>query len=278
LVSLFTDVPESEGFKKFIEWLNPRGYFQCGGGDCDLRGHLETLEKQGCMILYHPHGILSQGMNWAGAWSPQFKKHAGSDTTFFIDKNLRTRNPFFKILCGLNGHTESMNAKNIDKYLSARKNVGYVPGGFADATVMKFGCERAVGSTKLLSVSIRYGLKYGYKIYPLYTFGECDTYHTMTGLTKLRLWVNSWGMVALMFFGDLFFPLFPRRNARIHSYVGLPVQLPRIEQPTVEDVAHWKAQYLKALHDTFNEFKEDAGYSDRELEILDVQKEFGVNL
>lgn len=277
LVLLFVRIPPSERFVSFIEWLNPRNYFACGGGDCDLRGHLETLEKEGCLLLYHPHGIFSQGFSWSGAWSPKLKKHAGS-ISFFIDKNLRSRNPLFKIICDLHGNIQNLSSTSIEGFMSRRKNVAWIPGGFADATVMKFGCERTVTSTKLLLVSIRYGLKHAYKLYPVYNFGESDAYHTLTGKTKFRLKLNSRGVPCLAFLGFLPCPLLSRTNVLMYSYVGRPVQLPRIEQPTKEDIAHWKEQYLKALQDTFDEFKHDAGCSDRQLEMLDVQKTFGVDV
>ena len=30
-------------------------------------------------------------------------------------------------------------------------------------------------------------LRFGYRAHPVYTFGECETYHTFTGLRKLRM-------------------------------------------------------------------------------------------
>ena len=52
------------------------------------------------------------------------------------------------------------------------------------------------------------------------------------------------------------------------AVLGEPLQLPRITEPTDEEVAHWHAQYIERLTALFDRHKARFGYADRELEIF----------
>ena len=106
-----------------------------------------------------------------------------------------------------------------------------------------------------------------YKLQPIYTFGEADTYTAFTGLLRLRLWINTLGMPAVLFWGAHFFPLLPRTSSRVLSYVGEPIQMPRIPHPTSEELDTWHGRYVDALVRTFEENKAEAGYPNATLEL-----------
>ena len=114
---------------------------------------------------------------------------------------------------------------------------------------------------------MKYALQYGYAMTPIYTFGETDTFSTFTGLRSFRLWLNTFGIPAVAFWGSTFAPLFPRLDAECLSYVGPPLQCPLIENPTKEQVDEWHAKYLAALKGLFDDNKAEAGCAGAQLEI-----------
>jgi len=114
---------------------------------------------------------------------------------------------------------------------------------------------------------LRYALQHGYCLTPVYTFGENRTYSAFSGLLHLRLWINSFQVPAVAFFGDWRCPLFPRLDAECLSFVGPPLQLPQLPEPTPEQVAEWHAKYLIALRKIFDASKAEAGEPDANLEI-----------
>ncbi|CAM9488198.1 unnamed protein product, partial [Heterosigma akashiwo] len=53
------------------------------------------------------------------------------------------------------------------------ESFGIIPGGFEEATISKLGAQRVY--LKKRKGFVKYALKYGYALVPVYTFGESDT-------------------------------------------------------------------------------------------------------
>eukprot|EP00928_Gymnodinium_smaydae_P089163 TRINITY_DN73163_c0_g1_i1.p1 TRINITY_DN73163_c0_g1~~TRINITY_DN73163_c0_g1_i1.p1 ORF type:complete len:363 (-),score=75.81 TRINITY_DN73163_c0_g1_i1:129-1217(-) len=244
------------GFMKAMQDLDFTAYYK----GCELRGAVDDIQSSGSLFGFHPHGILAAGFSWNGAWNKRFLNASGSDTKFMIDKGLREDNVFFKIVCDLHGGIESLNKRSINKYLEAQQNVAFIPGGFQDATLQEFGVHRT--AMKKRSGFIKYALQHGARVHCVYTFGECDTHYTMSAFLKFRLWLNQFGIPAVVIFGFPLFPLFPRPQARLLTYVGKGIQFPKIADPTREEVNKWHQTYMDALTKLFEDHKGEAGLAE----------------
>lgn len=102
---------------------------------------------------------------------------------------------------------------------------------------------------------------------PIYTFGESETYHTFTGLLEARLKLNQYGIPAVVFWGEPLLPPFPKQQTECVSCVGAPLQLPKLQDPTADEVSAWHARYLGALRALFDAHKAECGKPDAQLEI-----------
>ncbi|CAJ1391033.1 unnamed protein product [Effrenium voratum] len=69
---------------------------------------------------------------------------------------------------------------------------------------------------------IKYCLQFGYRAHPVYTFGECETYHTFRGFKRLRMKVAKNNVPALAFFGWPCLPFLPRPQSKILTYARNP--------------------------------------------------------
>lgn len=114
---------------------------------------------------------------------------------------------------------------------------------------------------------IKYALQHGYSCVPIYSFGEDETYYTFTPLLSFRLWLNKFNLPGVVFFGESWLPLLPKCSAEVLTYVGPPLQLPLIEQPTKEQVDEWHGKYIAALTTLFDTHKKEAGHEHAHLEI-----------
>ena len=74
----------------------------------------------------------------------------------------------------------------------------------------------------------------------------------------MRLAVNRFGVPALVPWGSLLLPLLPRGNVDMRIVVGAPIALPKIENPTKDDVKKWHDKYVAALVKLFEDHKEAA--------------------
>jgi hypothetical protein len=95
----------------------------------------------------------------------------------------------------------------------------------------------------------------GYAVHPVYSFGEELTYTTVTAFQRFRLWLCSFKVPAVLFWGSWLVPFLPQRNVDMNVVVGPPLQLPRIEKPTAEEVAKWHREYIAALQALFDRHK-----------------------
>eukprot|EP00967_Tisochrysis_lutea_P138802 scaffold251081_cov35-Tisochrysis_lutea.AAC.1 len=235
--------------------------------------------------MFHPHGILSVGFVCNGVWSREFNDYASEPaqaslrtarpgdayaepwqgTAFLIARNLREWSGFFKLLCDISGRLESATKERMTELMRAGRNLAIIPGGFEDATLHVYGKERtAILGRKGL---IKYALQHGYAITPIYTFGESETYHTFTGALKPRLAINRYGIPAVAFWGEPLLPPFPKQRAEVISCIGTPLQLPKLEDPTADEVNAWHSRYLAALRALFDAHKAECGKPDAQLEI-----------
>ena len=266
----------SPRFTRFIFRMDMTSYFD---EPCELRGAVDTMGTSRTLYMFHPHGITTAGFSCNGIFSKAFhertmpperrneawKFREWPGTIFLLTAGLREPSHFFKIICDLTGRMESSTRHNMKRYMQAGRNLAILPGGFEEATLFEYGLHRV--AMKKRKGIIKYALQHGYTLHPIYTFGECRSYVTFTRLKSLRLWLNAHQLPCVAFWGDWRVPIFPRRDAPCLSYVGAPLKLPRIEEPTMQQVDEWHAAYIAALERTFEQGKADVGEPDALLEV-----------
>lgn len=257
--------PPREGFYKFMTKDYPlTGYYK----QCELRGEVSQIQSGRNCIAAHPHGVLTVGYGLNLVWNSDLHKRTGR-INFLIDYGLRYRNPQFRLLAdsyeGSDRSFAAADAASISEIMRKGESWCFLPGGFTDATVMKRGEERAAIKEK--KGWIKHCLRGGYRIIPVYTFGESDTFCTFQPLLSLRLWINKFSLPGVLPFGNPLIPFLPFRSAHILTYVGKALELPRIESPTSEDVNEWHAKYVTALQETFDKYKADAGKPEAVLQL-----------
>lgn len=79
--------------------------------------------------------------------------------------------------------------------------------------------------------------------------------------------VNRLQAPAVLFWGEALMPIFPRRDSECLTYVGPPLQLPTLSEPSIAEIDTWHGKYLEALGALFEASKADAGEPEAVLEI-----------
>jgi len=245
------------------ETLNGASYY----ATCELRGDLDKVQSGRTMYTQHPHGLLAAGFTWTMFWNFSFHKRCGR-IGFLLDEGLRLKSPFFRLMCEWYESPTRWAGAATKKVMQATMAKGeslcIIPGGFQEATLCKKGADRVY--IKHRQGFIKYALQEGYAIVPCYTFGESDTYATFNGLIGPRLWLARKNIPAVAFFGCWLCPVLPS-PVHLITYLGEPLQLPKIAEPTTADVATWHAKYIVALQANFDKNKKAAGRPDAVLEV-----------
>jgi len=213
------------------------------------------------MLCYHPHGALSVGFAWNGAHTS--KTDVYKVTWLVVD--ILPKLPIMGYVVNWFGNMRGVSPPVMRRFLESGRNVGLIPGGFEEATIMKRGVERVY--LRRRKGFVKYALRYGYNLHPAYTFGESDTYLTFHWFVKARLALNRFKLPAIAVFGDPLFPLFPRPDTRINTFVGDALVLPHLPEPTDAQVDEWHTRYIEALQALFDSKKAAVGKPEAVLEI-----------
>lgn len=234
----------------------------------EVHGDLDSLQQRS-FFACHPHGVLSIGFISNVCWGRKFHEAVGR-CFYLIDPTLRDKGLLAKLFLdafeGQHGGFRNTRTHTIEELMQKGESMAMIPGAYQEATAFSYGRERVALSRR--KGFVKYCLKYGYRLHPVYTFGESETYYTMGGFEQLRFWLNRKGIPTVAFWGLPWCPLLPRRNVEMLTFVGPALELPQISDPTPEEVDKWHAKYTDALVALFNKHKAEAGKPTAVLEIL----------
>ena len=203
-----------------------------------------TLGKEGeapTVLAVSPHGIFCMG------WGIAFI-HPAFQNLQFCFSSVLLLSPVFRIFSKLVGKPGSASKGSIKRLLKRGESWAIIPGGFEEATIHSSTAHRVF--LKDRCGFVKYALQHGYSITPMYCFGENTTFSNMQGLWALRLWLNSLGLPAIVPWGTWWCgPLM--RSVPLLICVGTPFKLPKIKEPTQEQLAQHHARYLQHFIDFF---------------------------
>ncbi|KAF0696129.1 Aste57867_13105 [Aphanomyces stellatus] len=231
---------------EWFVWANSPAYF---AKQEVVREDTEPVAKQSkTMFAFHPHGVLCCGWSVNGAmnasWLDLKISWLAADVLFKL--------PFVSHVLSWGG-SDTAAKPNFERLMKQGDNIALLPGGFEEATLFAKGEHRVY--IKKRAGFIKYGLQCGYTVYPVYTFGEEETFYAVSWFLPLRLWLNRFQVPGVIPFGTWWCSYMPLRSAKLTTVVGKPIKLPRIDAPTREDVAKYHQVYMDALQGVFDRNK-----------------------
>lgn len=218
-----------------------------------------SKDKKRQLFCYHPHGIMSLGVCLLMEQRPDIRCCGGPV--------LYHAAPLFRLgVEGLMGiKFGSVAPSDLHGYMGKGETLMLVPGGFHEATITCSGHERVY--LKNRKGFVKYALRYGYDLVPVYTIGEHDVMSNAQGGWGWRFWLNNHGIPAVLPVGYPLFPLFPRRGVELVTAVGPPLKMPHIPKPTSADINEHHARYVEEVQKLFDRMKKGTASADRKLEI-----------
>ena len=218
-------------------------------------------EKNAILLSYHPHGVFPVNYYLSGACcEPLFR--VNPNIRFLIASALYNA-PLWKFLVSWLDKFDSAEKKSMTNLMEQRKDIALLPGGFEEATIYRYGVHRIY--LKKRTGFIKYALKYGYTLIPVYTFGEELNYYNLPGFYKFRLWLNKFHIPGVVFWGKLAGLGFS--SHKMVTIYGQPLKCPKIENPTSEQVHEYHDMYMSRVKTVFEENKARCGQPDAQLEI-----------
>ena len=265
-------------------YLGAAGWFKEGVHMHVDRAALEQMKKHRSMWCMHPHGT-SIGFGFSLNGAVRFR---AEDDARYAPEELSEGLPeerkrtcdgvmapvLFKIpllrqaLLGF-GCCTPATKKGMFSLFEKELDFGILPGGMEEVALYSKGEDRVY--VKGRAGFIKYALVHGYNLQPAFTFGESDLYDSLRHplYRKICLFtLKKGGFVIPVFWGPRWYcPLLPRDDVPLHTVIAHPIKLPKIPNPTNEDVAHWHGEYLASLRAIYDDHKARFGYAGRELDV-----------
>lgn len=218
-----------------------------------------TIANNQTLFCILPHGVLTIGaLNFIT--SLEIEKYNIS----FLITDVLFKVPIAKDVCNLLGFG-SIKKENLIKLMENRSNIAILPGGFEEASMYEYEKYKIYINNR--KGFIKYILKYGYNINPVFVFGEEKTYKTLfVGFfQKLGKFLNPYGIPSILFYGKYFTP-FPFNDGELNIVVGKQINFPTIKNPSDEEIDKYHDLYKKEV---IQLFKRNVGkYGNKESELI----------
>jgi 2-acylglycerol O-acyltransferase 2 len=227
--------------------------------------------KRNYLMCVSPHGILCFGIfgNF-GTEATNFSEKYPGITPHILTLNAQFISPLTRDLLLLGGIC-SASEKSI-KYILGNKGENckekgqaaiLVIGGVAEMLEVQVDSYTLV--LKKRTGFVRLALETGTPLVPIFSFGENNSYYTFnskkeTSFKKFQTWWKDLFTFKFpIFYGrgifNYKFGWLPFRDP-IYTVVGRPIEIPKIEKPTKEDIDKYHEIYLNELTQLFNEHKD----------------------
>ena len=239
----------TELFRRFMTYLEPHDYFYDNG--TIFEEETPFSEKKN-LVCFHPHGILATLLPLNELRSKHFNSFQ------FLATRVLNYAPLGGIPFRLLG-VGAVEPKTFDKLLGNDENIAFLPGGFEEATIT----DPKQDKVWILNRKgfIKYGLKYGYNIYPAYSFNENKLFYCFTYFESFRLFLNRWKFPGCLFIGKYW--LWPSRDIKSYTVVGKKIKLPKLEKITQEDINKYHQIYIDGLIEIYDKYKVKFGGSEK---------------
>lgn len=177
-----------ESRQKLVDWINRVGpqAFEEVSFHMEEKVDVAKLERgeDPVMFAYHPHGMFCWGFFLHGGLHPFYGGGRVVLQGLVADMLIKSP-PFYWIWSVVLRVVGSASKHNLTAKMMKGESFGLLPGGFEEATISAVGHDRVY--LKKRQGFVKYALQYGYRLVPVYTFGESDTYYNLPGLYGLRM-------------------------------------------------------------------------------------------
>lgn len=221
--------------------------------------------KKSYLFVCVPHGILSMGiMGSFGTDALGCKELFPGLEIRPITLDQHFKVPIFREYPYSLGSCAS-SATSINYLLSTPPNSPYtgratvlIVGGASESMESTPGTYRII--VKRRKGFVKLALKHGTTLVPVFSFGETDLYNQIyrpegSTFRRIQNYIrNLIGLAPIVFSGRGFFQysfgLIPKRLP-VTVVVGSPIELPKIAEPTVEQINEYHEKFMKGLIDLF---------------------------
>ncbi|PFH31147.1 diacylglycerol acyltransferase [Besnoitia besnoiti] len=160
--------------------------------------------------------------------------------------------------------SEDASGTKLKEVLSRRRqSILISPGGIAEMYTVDEKTEKL--HLKDRQGLLRLALQTGADVVPVYCFGNSETFRLLKGSERFQTLARFFRMAILLFYGRFGLPI-PFEVPLLYV-IGRAMRLPKIENPTSEDVKIAHMRYISEVRRIFSTYKGLYGWKTKELSI-----------
>ena len=245
-------------------WAFLRGLFQplyLANGGRTILPKTRLNENESYLFAGTPHGVVPF------FWLMPFvalKEHQPKLHTVALGASLIFKIPGLRELYRI--WAVEASPDNFSKLVKAKCSPVLIPGGVKEMIFCEPGNRIKVYCHN--KGFIRLALQHGIKIVPLFAFGENNQWFQKRAPGIVSKFVNHFTRGTYPFFpwGSFMF-LLPNETPVVH-YFGEPLEIPKIENPTEDEVSIYHVKFYSAVAQLVKEKKNEAGFPDLSIEFI----------
>lgn len=162
----------------------------------------------------------------------------------------------------------SVDKKSIKSMLRRGISPCICPGGVQEVTLLDRSKKECVLFLKKRFGFIKLALEYGTPIVPCFVFGHDKSFDCWVPKNKLlQKMGRKIGFLPMAFFGAFGIPFGPPKPCDYVNVVGSPIPVPKIPNPTEEDIKKVQDVFLAKMVDLFERNKAAYGYGEITLRL-----------
>lgn len=236
LVHLMTPVLEYFQYEEVFEFDYPEWLERTNNGEKFI-------------IPSHPHGVISYAGICLKIACPMEFSHVPTAVASAVMKT-----PILKQVMGVFSLTD-VSKRNMRKVIETNGPDGTMfiyPGGIAELFKSNLKEERLYLQKR--KGFVKFALQSGTDIVPLYLFGNSSVLSVLSTGTLASISRKIQASVTY-FWGQWGMP-FPRSGHKCMSVLGRPLGMPKIEEPTQEDIDKWHTMWLDEVRRIYEKYQE----------------------
>ncbi|KAL4421076.1 hypothetical protein ABPG77_001371 [Micractinium sp. CCAP 211/92] len=234
-------------------------------------GKEEDYEKGPFVIGYEPHSVLPQGICVFCPYSADVVPSGLKDTRILVS-SAGFWAPIMRHMWWWLG-CRPVSRQCFQALLRKGRSVAVCPGGVKECIYMQRGQE--VAYLRKRHGFVRLALQAGAPLLPVFCFGQTDLYsycrlffdwpRNLIPQAQWASFVRRIGYVPMLIWGwcGSFMP----KQVPMYIVVGKPITVPRIEEPTQEQVEEYLGKFITSMERMFKEHKKAAGHENATLTI-----------
>ena len=165
------------------------------------------------------------------------------------------------------GYVAAKSKSILDVLQKKNENIGVILDGING--MFQTSADKEIAFLQARKGIVKIALKAGAPIVPVFGFGHTALYTlTVDPFGILKSLSTALDTSFTPFFGRFGWFLGPPRRTPVTVCLGNPVQCPRLDNPTQEDIDKYHGYMLDAFREVFDTHKRAYGWGDKELRIV----------